>query len=90
MFNKTVAEKRAIAKEEARRKAEAEKEAERQKKIKKQKKKGTYVETKIVDEEIDLFDTVEDEGIDVKIPDKSAEDKAETDQDNSEEIDLFS
>lgn len=97
VFNKTVAEKRAIAKEEARRKAEAEKEAERQKKIKKQKKKGTYVETKIVDEEIDLFDTVEDEGIDVKIPDKSAEDKAETEEskaetdlDNSEEINLFS
>lgn len=90
VFNKTVAEKRAIAKEEARRKAEAEKEAERQKKIKKQKKKGTYVETKIVDEEIDLFDTVEDEGIDVKIPDKATEDKAEADQDNSEEIDLFS
>ena len=97
VFNKTVAEKRAIAKEEARRKAEAEKEAERQKKIKKQKKKGTYVETKIVDEEIDLFDTVEDEGIDVKIPDKATEDKAETEEskaetdlDNSEEINLFS
>lgn len=96
-FNKTVAEKRAIAKEEARRKAEAEKEVERQKKIKKQKKKGTYVETKIIDEEIDLFDTVDDEGIDVKIPDKTVEDKpkteeskSETDLDNSDEIDLFS
>lgn len=84
VFNKTLAEKKAIAAEKERKLKEQIAEQERQKKIKKQKKKGTYVETKVINDELDLFE-LEDDSVEVKTDKKDTTSKVE----KSEDLDLF-
>lgn len=84
VFNKTLAEKKAIAAEKERKLKEQIAEQERQKKIKKQKKKGTYVETKVINDELDLFE-LEDDSVEVKTDEKDTTSKVE----KSEDLDLF-
>jgi hypothetical protein len=93
-INKTMAEKNAIAREQERKKQEQLAEMERQKRIRKQKKKGTYVETKIINnDDLDLFDIDTDEGVEVKLEGKKPTDTEEkgikTNLDNSDDLNLF-
>lgn len=85
-FNKTVAQQKAIEEENAR-KLQMEKEDKmRQKEQKKLRKKGLYVEPEVDNTEIDLFS---DFKVDVGEVENTNVSNEETEQNNSDELDLF-